>query len=62
MIPFESLLGNKVSYLMTGGALTAPSVLAFLRKCFRCVVYDGYGCTETGGISNDNVINPDVGK
>jgi acyl-coenzyme A synthetase/AMP-(fatty) acid ligase len=43
------------------GALTGKPVLDFLRKCFRCVVYDGYGTTETGGIANDNVINPGVG-
>ena len=31
-----------------------------LQDCFGCTVYDGYGTTETGGISNDNVINPTV--
>ncbi len=50
----NDLIGDRARFLMTGGAMTSPTVLDFLRNVFpHCRVYDGYGTTEAGGISLD---------
>jgi fatty acid CoA ligase FadD9 len=57
---FRHILGDRVQYIVTGGAATSEAVLAFLRECFSCPVFDGFGTTETAGITNDGSILPDV--
>eukprot|EP01102_Stenamoeba_stenopodia_P019503 TRINITY_DN7383_c0_g1_i4.p1 TRINITY_DN7383_c0_g1~~TRINITY_DN7383_c0_g1_i4.p1 ORF type:complete len:1213 (+),score=339.00 TRINITY_DN7383_c0_g1_i4:57-3641(+) len=47
---FETKLGNRIKYIITGGAPVNPTVLAWLSRCFKCWVDEGYGTSETGGI------------
>ncbi|KAL6055781.1 Long chain acyl-CoA synthetase 7, peroxisomal [Balamuthia mandrillaris] len=57
---FSTMLGGRTQFLTTGGAPTSPAVLQFLKKCFECRVFNGYGITETGGITVDDEVLPDV--
>ena len=57
---FSSLLGDRIQFLVTGSASTSATVKDFMRRCFKVPVYDGYGTTEAGGISTDDVISRDV--
>jgi fatty acid CoA ligase FadD9 len=48
-----TFLGDRLVYLLTGSAPTAPEVSAFLTRCFDVPVVDVYGSTEAGLISLD---------
>jgi long-subunit acyl-CoA synthetase (AMP-forming) len=52
----RGVLGGRTATIGTGGAKTAPLVLAFMRRCFRCSVSDGFGATEAGGITWDGTV------
>ncbi len=50
----SNLFGDRANEIVTGGALTSPVILEFLKRVFRhCRLYDAYGTTEVGGISTD---------
>lgn len=49
---FRSIFGGKIQFIITGGAITGQAIIEFLEKCFQCPIFNGYGTTETGGISN----------
>ena len=40
------LLGERIEYISTGGAMTDPLLIHFLRECFHVIVTHGYGATE----------------
>ena len=52
---FRQLLGGRLSSIGTGGAKTSATVLRWMNDCFGCNVTDGYGTTESGGISHDGI-------
>lgn len=45
--PIRERLGGRVRAMLSGSAPIAPEVIEFLRVCFSCEVYEGYGQTET---------------
>ena len=45
--PIRERLGGRVRAMLSGSAPIAPEVMEFLRVCFSCEVYEGYGQTET---------------
>lgn len=55
----RSFLGDRLVYLVTGSAPTAPEVLSFLERTFEVPVYDGYGSTEAGAITFEDHIATD---
>ena len=55
---FSKLMPNRCKVITTGGAMTSPIVLDFIKRCFRrCLVHESYGISECGGITHDNVID-----
>ncbi len=50
----DSFLGDRLVYLSTGSAPTAPEVSSFLERCFDVPVIDAYGSTELGLITFDH--------
>lgn len=45
--PIREKLGGRVRAMLSGSAPISPEVMEFLRVCFSCEVYEGYGQTET---------------
>lgn len=45
-------LGSRLRFIISGSAPLAPEVTEFMRICFSCEVYEGYGQTETTGGSS----------
>ena len=43
--------GGRLRAILSGSAPIAPEVMDFLRICFSCEVYEGYGSTETAAAS-----------
>ena len=43
----KKALGGNVHSIVTGAAPISPEVMDFVRICFACDVYEGYGQTET---------------
>ena len=52
-----ALLGGQVRQMITGSAPIDPQVLDFLKICFSCPVYEGYGLTETSAAASCTKIN-----
>ena len=53
----KSKLGGRVRVMVTGSAPISSDVMDFLRVCFSCQVYEGYGQTETAAASAVTQIN-----
>jgi fatty acid CoA ligase FadD9 len=50
------LLGNRCTIAIVGGAKCSKQLKDFIWQAFECVVTDGYGATEVGGLAaNGNV-------
>jgi fatty acid CoA ligase FadD9 len=52
----RSFLGDRLVYLSTGSAPTAPEVSSFLARCFDVPIVDAYGSTEVGVMALDGRI------
>ena len=60
------LLGRRMMHTAVGGAYVPRATLVFLQRCFgiggpgggNCIVSNGYGATETGGIARDGELLP----
>ena len=50
----KMLFGNRFKLAVTGGSHTSPDVMAFLFHALGVAVVNGYGTTETGGLSGNN--------
>jgi fatty acid CoA ligase FadD9 len=55
-----SFLGDRILLATLGSAPTPPEVVSFLRRCFDVPVIDGYGSTEAGPLTVDDVVDADV--
>lgn len=56
MQQFREMLGERLKYIRTEGALSSDVVKNWARECFKIPVYDGYGTAEGGGVAVDNKI------
>eukprot|EP01128_Nolandella_sp_AFSM9_P002241 TRINITY_DN12624_c0_g1_i1.p1 TRINITY_DN12624_c0_g1~~TRINITY_DN12624_c0_g1_i1.p1 ORF type:complete len:387 (+),score=62.26 TRINITY_DN12624_c0_g1_i1:51-1211(+) len=56
----KGVFGPELQHLIIGGAASSVRVKEFLKECFGCTIYDGYGTTEAGSIASNNVLFPDV--
>ena len=58
---FSGVLGDRLRSIGVGSAPVTPKVLAWVRRCFsRCTVGEGYGSTECGTISIDDMMVPNI--
>ena len=58
---FSKLIPARCTSIAIVGALISPTVLDFLRRCFRhSNITDAYGITECGGLSFGNFLSPNV--
>lgn len=48
-------LGNRLRVIISGSAPLSPDVIEFMRICFSCEVYEGFGQTETSAGSSANL-------
>ncbi|KAL9650443.1 hypothetical protein ABK040_004667 [Willaertia magna] len=60
LLDFKNSFGGRVQTIIIGGASSGVSVRKFLQECFQCVVSDGYGMSECGGIMNDGRLHNEV--
>jgi fatty acid CoA ligase FadD9 len=51
-------LGDRLCFLATGAAPTAPEVVAFLERCFHTSITDAYGSTEFGRVAVNGRVEP----
>ena len=57
---YKKIFGSRVRAVCFGGAATAQIVLDFFTRILDCIVADGYGASEVGGIAINNNILPNV--
>ena len=51
-------LGNRCKIVVIGGSASTEQLKSWIFECLRCVVVDGYGTTETGGlVGNEEVLS-----
>ena len=58
---FKKSLGKRLTSVSTGGAMTPPELLKWMRECFSGVdVREGYGTTEAGSITTNGYLKNGV--
>lgn len=58
---YRTMFGDRLIAVGTGSAATSSEVLGWMRKCFKGLdCSDGYGTTETGGLSGGGRAQRDV--
>lgn len=50
------LLGNRCRLAIIGGAASSPALRHWIFTVLNCVIVDGYGTTETGGLAGSGDI------
>ena len=55
----ENLLGNRLRMVVIGGARSTPELKKWIFSSLSAICLDGYGSTETGGISLNGESNSD---
>jgi fatty acid CoA ligase FadD9 len=50
----KNILGNRCKLVVVGGAPSKEEVRQWITKVFGCYVIDGYGTTETGGLTSNS--------
>lgn len=55
----KEALGGRVRVMYTGAAPLTPKLQEFLKVCFACPLYEGYGMTETSAVSHAPVYPAD---
>ena len=56
----RTIFGNRIQALVTTGAPLAHRVARWLCRVVGCTVVDGFGTTETGGLTSNGAIVPGV--
>eukprot|EP01130_Rhizamoeba_saxonica_P009140 TRINITY_DN3712_c0_g1_i2.p1 TRINITY_DN3712_c0_g1~~TRINITY_DN3712_c0_g1_i2.p1 ORF type:complete len:836 (-),score=160.06 TRINITY_DN3712_c0_g1_i2:103-2610(-) len=59
-LKFRNYFGDRLQFIVSGGAPTSSDVIEWMMNTFRCMVFNGYGSTETAGIMSDGRIQSDV--
>jgi fatty acid CoA ligase FadD9 len=57
---YGKVFGNRMGAVCAGGASTDMKVMEFLKETNPCIVIDGYGATECGGIVIEGSVLPNV--
>lgn len=52
---FRKLLGDRIQFLIIGGAASGEQLRNFLSECWQVPIFDGYGTTEAGSIASNKV-------
>jgi fatty acid CoA ligase FadD9 len=55
---FSKLIPMRCKTITVGGAMISPAVLKFIKRCYtHCAIYESYGITECGSITQNNVLD-----
>eukprot|EP01125_Pyxidicula_operculata_P012759 TRINITY_DN4197_c0_g3_i2.p1 TRINITY_DN4197_c0_g3~~TRINITY_DN4197_c0_g3_i2.p1 ORF type:complete len:1095 (+),score=120.04 TRINITY_DN4197_c0_g3_i2:560-3844(+) len=57
---FSGVFGDRLEWMVIGGASSSSHLREFLQAAFKIPVYDGYGTTEAGSIASNNMLFPNV--
>lgn len=54
----KRLFGNRLRLVITGGSAIRQELKKWIVDILGCLVLDGYGTTETGGLTGNSLIHP----
>jgi fatty acid CoA ligase FadD9 len=49
---YREMLGERLQMATIGGGASSPEVQQWMFDCFRCIVNNGFGTTEAGGVAS----------